>query len=106
MSQAAIKADLKESLEESPAADPENEAQQEMSPKYIFLTIFSCFCPSYPINIVAFVFSMMALRSYNEGDIDGAKKLAHMATLVAIAAIIIGLLIIAVSCIVHFSLHH
>ncbi|GCC21490.1 hypothetical protein chiPu_0019962, partial [Chiloscyllium punctatum] len=47
-----------------------------------------------------------ALRSYNEGDIDGAKKLAHMATLVAIAAIIIGLLIIAVSCIVHFSLHH
>ncbi|XP_043571916.1 transmembrane protein 233 [Chiloscyllium plagiosum] len=107
MSQAATKADLKESLEESPAADHDNEAQQEeMSPKYIFLTIFSCFCPSYPINIVAFVFSMMALHSYNEGDIDGAKKLAHIATLVAIAAIIIGLLIIAVSCIVHFSLHH
>ncbi|XP_048412401.1 transmembrane protein 233 isoform X2 [Stegostoma tigrinum] len=107
MSQPAIKPDLKESLEEYPGAETNNEAQQEeMSRKYIFLTIFSCFCPSYPINIVAFVFSMMALHSYNEGDIDGAKKLAHLATLVAIAAIIVGLLIIAVSCIVHFSMHH
>ncbi|XP_048412400.1 transmembrane protein 233 isoform X1 [Stegostoma tigrinum] len=61
MSQPAIKPDLKESLEEYPGAETNNEAQQEeMSRKYIFLTIFSCFCPSYPINIVAFVFSMMA----------------------------------------------
>ncbi|XP_041059517.1 transmembrane protein 233-like isoform X2 [Carcharodon carcharias] len=104
MSQTVSKADLKESLEEGPETGPDNGAQQEQMPrKYIFLTIFSCFCPSYPINIVAFVFSMMALRSYNEGDIDGAKKLAHIAVLVAIAAIIIGLLIIAISCVVHFT---
>ncbi|XP_078410071.1 transmembrane protein 233-like isoform X2 [Cetorhinus maximus] len=104
MSQTVSKADLKESLEEGPETGPDNEAQQEEMPrKYIFLTIFSCFCPSYPINIVAFVFSMMALRSYNEGDIDGGKKLAHIAMLVAIAAIIIGLLIIAISCVVHFT---
>ncbi|XP_072354030.1 transmembrane protein 233-like [Scyliorhinus torazame] len=107
MSGAGRKTVLKESLEGGPESDPENEAQREEMPrKYIFLTIFSCFCPSYPINIVAFVFSMMALHSYNEGNIDGGKKLAHIATLVAIAAIIVGLLIIAISCIVHFTVQH
>ncbi|XP_038648065.1 transmembrane protein 233 isoform X1 [Scyliorhinus canicula] len=107
MSETVRKTVLKESLEEGPESDPENEAQQEQMPlKYIFLTIFSCFCPSYPINIVAFVLSMMALHSYNEGNIDGAKKLSHIAMLVAIAAIIVGLLIIAISCIVHFTVQH
>ncbi|XP_078083058.1 transmembrane protein 233-like isoform X2 [Mustelus asterias] len=106
MSDPVSKSVLKESLEGGPETDIENEVQpqEEMPRKYIFLTIFSCLCPSYPINIVAFVFSMMALQSYNEGNIDGAKKLAHIAMLVAIAAIIVGLLIIAISCIVHFSM--
>ncbi|XP_067861725.1 transmembrane protein 233 [Heptranchias perlo] len=104
MSQAVVKSDLQRSLEGSPEADTDNEAPQEGMPrKHIFLTILSCFCPSYPINIVAFVFSMMALHSYNAGDIDGAKKLGHIAVLVAIGAIIAGLLVIAIFCIVHFS---
>ncbi|XP_067911697.1 transmembrane protein 233 [Heterodontus francisci] len=104
MSQAVIKSDLKRSLEDSPGTDTDHEAAREGTPgKYILLTIFSCFCPSYPINIVAFVFSMMALHRYNEGDIDGAKKLGHIAMLVAIAAIIVGVIIIAISCIVHFT---
>uniref|UniRef100_UPI00398EB206 transmembrane protein 233 isoform X2 n=2 Tax=Pristiophorus japonicus TaxID=55135 RepID=UPI00398EB206 len=104
MSQAVVKSDLKRSLEENPATQLDNEAQKAAMPrKYIILTILSCFCPSYPINIVAFVFSMMALRSYNDGDIDGAQKLGHIAMLVAIGAIIAGLIIIAIIFIVHFS---
>ncbi len=31
---------------------------------YLFLTIFTCFCPAWPINIVALVFSLMVSRKY------------------------------------------
>lgn len=31
---------------------------------YIFLTIFTCFCPAWPINIVALVFSLMVSRKH------------------------------------------
>ena len=42
-------------------ADPRLGEAQEPPPlkNYIFLTIFTCFCPAWPINIVALVFSMM-----------------------------------------------
>ncbi|XP_069792269.1 trafficking regulator of GLUT4 1-like [Narcine bancroftii] len=92
--------------EPTPALEqlPESEGQAGKAPRgYLVLTLLSCFCPSYPVNIVAFVYAMMALRSYNEGDTDGGRKLGHIATLVAIAAIIAGLVVIAISCIVHFS---
>ncbi|XP_051888429.1 transmembrane protein 233 [Pristis pectinata] len=105
MSGADIKSDLKQSLEEVPVSDTDHEAQEAKMPrKYIILTMLSCFCPSYPINIVAFVFAMMALHSYNEGDVEGGRKLGHIATLVSIAAIIAGLIVIAIYCIVHFSM--
>uniref|UniRef100_A0A670KKM7 Transmembrane protein 233 n=1 Tax=Podarcis muralis TaxID=64176 RepID=A0A670KKM7_PODMU len=70
---------------------------------YLWLSILSCFCPSYPINIVAFVFSVMALNSYTQGDIEGSKRLGHTALLVAIAAILIGLVLIGILCAVHFT---
>ncbi|XP_062890291.1 transmembrane protein 233-like isoform X1 [Mobula hypostoma] len=105
MSGAGIKSDLKQSLEEVPVCDTDNEAQEAKMPrKYLILTMLSCFCPSYPVNIVAFAYAMMALHSYNGGDVDGGKKLGHMATLVSIAAIITGLIVIAIYCIVHFSM--
>uniref|UniRef100_A0A8D1LYX4 Transmembrane protein 233 n=1 Tax=Sus scrofa TaxID=9823 RepID=A0A8D1LYX4_PIG len=44
-----------------------------------------------------------SLNSYNEGDIEGAKRLGRNAKWVAVASIIIGLLIIAISCAVHFT---
>lgn len=62
MSEAVNKSDLKQSLEEIDIAvsDPDNEAQEAKPPKrYLILTMLSCFCPSHPINIVAFVFAMM-----------------------------------------------
>ncbi|XP_042193576.1 transmembrane protein 233 [Callorhinchus milii] len=96
--------ELKRSLEESPETHIDNESQRErLSPNSIILSVLSCFCPSYPINIVAFVFSMMSLQSYNRGDIDESKKLGRVAKLVAIAAIILGLLVIGIFCIVHFT---
>uniref|UniRef100_A0A8C0J9T7 Transmembrane protein 233 n=1 Tax=Chelonoidis abingdonii TaxID=106734 RepID=A0A8C0J9T7_CHEAB len=78
--------------------------QAEPMPKnYLVLSIFSCFCPAYPINIVAFVFSIMALNSYTRGDIEGSRRLGRNALWVAVASIVIGLLIIGIYCVVHFT---
>ncbi|XP_053225696.1 transmembrane protein 233 isoform X1 [Podarcis raffonei] len=83
---------------------PGPEEEEIHAPKnYLWLSILSCFCPSYPINIVAFVFSVMALNSYTQGDIEGSKRLGHTALLVAIAAILIGLVLIGILCAVHFT---
>ncbi|KAI4896340.1 hypothetical protein NFI96_025919 [Prochilodus magdalenae] len=38
---------------------------------YIFFTIFTCFCPAWPINIVALVFSMMLIK---ETDVKETTK--------------------------------
>ncbi|KAK2862398.1 hypothetical protein Q5P01_001931 [Channa striata] len=70
---------------------------------YLCLTIFTCFCPAYPVNIVALVFSVMSRNSYYHGDYDGSRRLGRNALYVAVASIIIGLLIIAITCIVHFT---
>ncbi|XP_034441698.1 transmembrane protein 233 [Hippoglossus hippoglossus] len=70
---------------------------------YLCLTIFTCFCPAYPVNIVALVFSIMSRNSYYRGDYDGSRQLGRSALYVAVASVIIGLLIIAISCIVHFT---
>ncbi|XP_077164716.1 transmembrane protein 233 [Paroedura picta] len=86
---------------EEEAAGPEEEPH--MPKNYLWLSILSCFCPAYPINIVAFVFSIWAVNSYNDGDLEGSKRLGHNAFWVAIASIIIGIVIIAMYCIVHFT---
>ncbi|XP_074056993.1 transmembrane protein 233 [Macrotis lagotis] len=107
MSQHRPKSDSKRSLDGSSEAHIEDDVPEEeiqMPPNYLMLTILSCFCPAYPINIVAFVFSIMSLNSFNQGDIEGSKRLGRNAKWVAIASIIIGLLIIAISCVVHFTM--
>ncbi|CAI5688434.1 unnamed protein product [Oreochromis niloticus] len=78
---------------------------EELPPlqSYLCLTIFTCFCPAYPVNIVALVFSIMSRNSYYRGDYDGSRRLGRNALYVAIASVIIGLLIIAISCTVHFT---
>ncbi|XP_066499629.1 transmembrane protein 233 [Hoplias malabaricus] len=70
---------------------------------YIFLTIFTCFCPAWPINIVALVFSMMSQSSYDNEDYDGSQRLGRKALHMGIASFIIGVLIITIFCIVHFT---
>ncbi|KAF7668598.1 hypothetical protein LDENG_00001890 [Lucifuga dentata] len=80
--------------------------EQEPPPplrNYLWLTIFACFCPAYPVNIVALVFSVMSRNSYDSGDYEGSRRLGRNALYVAIASIIIGLLIITITCAVHFT---
>ncbi|XP_069820190.1 transmembrane protein 233 isoform X1 [Dendropsophus ebraccatus] len=106
MSQTRCNPEIKRALEESPETNTEDETTHGPMPSnYLILSIFSCFCPAYPVNIVAFVFSIMALNSYNDGDIEGSRRLGRNALYVAIASIIIGLLVIATYCFVHFSTH-
>ncbi|XP_017651416.1 transmembrane protein 233 isoform X2 [Nannospalax galili] len=106
-SQYTSRSDSKGALDSgSPEANTEDDKTEEDMPmpkNYLWLTIVSCFCPAYPINIVALVFSIMSLNSYNDGDYEGAKRLGRNAKWVAIASIIIGLIIIGVSCAVHFA---
>ncbi|XP_050965926.1 transmembrane protein 233-like [Labeo rohita] len=40
---------------------------------YLLLTILTCFCPAYPVNILALVFSVMSRNSYDQGDYDGSE---------------------------------
>lgn len=110
MSQYASRSDSKGALDSSsPEVNTEDDKTEEDMPapsNYLWLSIVSCFCPAYPINIVALVFSIMAQNSYNDGDYEGARRLGRNAKWVAVASIIIGLVIIGVSCAVHFSRNH
>ncbi|KAM8755959.1 transmembrane protein 233 [Acanthopagrus schlegelii] len=97
---------VKSSLSGSVFFDRGSIVEQEPPPplrSYLCLTIFTCFCPAYPVNIVALVFSIMSRNSYYQGDFDGSMRLGRNALYVAVASIIIGLLIIAITCIVHFT---
>ncbi|XP_068887450.1 transmembrane protein 233 [Aphelocoma coerulescens] len=100
-------ADIKRALENSPETNIEDELPdgppQPRPKNYLLLSILSCFCPAYPINIVAFVFAVMALNSYNQGDVEGSKRLGRNALWVAVASIIIGLVIIGIYCVVQFT---
>ncbi|KAG5198709.1 hypothetical protein MJT46_014045 [Ovis ammon polii x Ovis aries] len=106
MSQYAPSSDFKRALDSSPEANTDDDKTEEDVPKpqnYLWLAIVACFCPAYPINIVALVFSIMAQNSYEDGDIEGSKRLGRNAKWVAVASIVIGLLVIAISCTVHFT---
>ncbi|KAB0392722.1 hypothetical protein E2I00_013151, partial [Balaenoptera physalus] len=62
MSQYAPSSDFKRALDSSPEANTEDDKTEEdvpMPKNYLWLSIVSCFCPAYPINIVALVFSIM-----------------------------------------------
>ncbi|MEJ1281979.1 transmembrane protein 233 [Cricetulus griseus] len=106
MSQYASRSDSKGALDSSsPEANTEDDKTEEDLPEpknYLWLTIVACFCPAYPVNIVALVFSIMSQNSYNDGDYEGARRLGRNAKWVAIASIIIGLVIIGVFCVVQF----
>ncbi|XP_041079016.1 transmembrane protein 233-like [Polyodon spathula] len=99
-----LNSDLKSASDNSPETDTRDEAQQAPPPNnYLLLTIFTCFCPAYPVNIVALIFSVMSISSYNQGDREGAERLGWNAKWVAIASVIMGLLVTAIYCTVHFT---
>ncbi|XP_028853119.1 transmembrane protein 233-like [Denticeps clupeoides] len=94
----------KQSLVVVDAAHGGTEAQEPSPLKnYIFLTIFTCFCPAWPINIVALVFSVMSQSSYDQKDYDGSRRLGRKALHMGIASLVIGVLVILTFCILHFT---
>lgn len=80
MSQYASRSDSKGALDSSsPEAYTEDDKTEEDIPapsNYLWLTIISCFCPAYPVNIVALVFSIMVswvgTKSSCKGEMRGA----------------------------------
>ncbi|XP_075961107.1 transmembrane protein 233-like [Anarhichas minor] len=78
---------------------------QEIPPlrNYLCLTMFTCFCPAWPINIVALIFSVLAQKSYEEEDYEGSKRLGRKALHLGIVSFAIGLVIITAYTVVHFT---
>ncbi|KAM4566750.1 trafficking regulator of GLUT4 1 [Odontesthes bonariensis] len=71
--------------------------QETPKPKdYLILVIFSCFCPVWPVSIVALVYSIMSRNSLQSGDIDGARRLGRLARLLSIVSFVLGVVIIIV----------
>ncbi|XP_023664030.1 transmembrane protein 233-like [Paramormyrops kingsleyae] len=70
---------------------------------YLLFTIFTCFCPAYPVNIVALVFSAMSRNSYQNGDYEDSRRLGRKALHVGIASVILGITIIIIFCAVQFT---
>uniref|UniRef100_A0A452RF01 Transmembrane protein 233 n=1 Tax=Ursus americanus TaxID=9643 RepID=A0A452RF01_URSAM len=75
MSQYDPSSDFKTALDSSPEANTEDDKTEEdvpMPKNYLWLAIVSCFCPAYPINIVAFVFSIM-VSEWGPGATRGVR---------------------------------
>ncbi|KAL2100167.1 hypothetical protein ACEWY4_004561 [Coilia grayii] len=102
-----LRSDVKSSLNGSADLEQSWDGEAPSPPphlqSYLLLTIFTCFCPAYPVNIVALVFSLLSRNSYEIGDYDGSRRLGRKALHMGIASIIIGILIIIVFCTVHLT---
>ncbi|KAF6271520.1 hypothetical protein mRhiFer1_009639 [Rhinolophus ferrumequinum] len=72
---------------------------------YIILAILSCFCPMWPVNIVAFAYAVMSRNSLQQGDVDGALRLGRVAKLLSIVALVGGVLIIIASCVINLGVY-
>ncbi|XP_018414651.1 PREDICTED: proline-rich transmembrane protein 2 isoform X2 [Nanorana parkeri] len=77
--------------------------EAEKPKDYLFIAILSCFCPMWPVNIIGFVYSIMSRNSLQQGDVDGALRLGRVAKLLSIVALVGGILIITVSCVINFG---
>ncbi|KAM9305201.1 proline-rich transmembrane protein 2 [Gastrophryne carolinensis] len=78
-------------------------AEAEKPKDYLFIAILSCFCPMWPVNIIGFVYSIMSRNSLQQGDVDGALRLGRVAKLLSIVALVGGIIIIIVSCVINFG---
>ncbi|XP_064331505.1 proline-rich transmembrane protein 2 [Phalacrocorax carbo] len=72
-------------------------------PSYVLLAALACFCPAWPINIVAFAYALMSRHSLHGGDADAARRLGRVAKLLAGAALGGGALLVAASCVINFG---
>ncbi|XP_063160244.1 trafficking regulator of GLUT4 1 [Candoia aspera] len=80
----------------SSTATTSNLHEAGRSPDYLPLAICSCFCPIWPVNILALVFSIMSRNSNLQGDVDGARRLGRVARFLSILSIVLGSVIIVI----------
>ncbi|XP_070779129.1 trafficking regulator of GLUT4 1 [Enoplosus armatus] len=83
------------SLTRQPSAITEATVDGSKPRDYLILAILSCFCPLWPINIVALTFSVMSRNSLQQGNIDGARRLGRNAMVLSVVSILGGIAIIA-----------
>lgn len=92
------------SLSRRPSALPEGPVDGSKPRDYLILAILSCFCPLWPINIVALTFSVMSRNSLQEGNIDGARRLGRNAMILSIVSLVGGVIIITAAIIFNWGL--
>lgn len=92
------------SLTRRPSAITEATVDGSKPRDYLFLAILSCFCPLWPINIVALTFSVMSRNSLQQGNIDGARRLGRNAMLLSIVSILGGIAIITAAIVFNWGL--
>ncbi|XP_078508529.1 proline-rich transmembrane protein 2 [Lissotriton helveticus] len=92
------------SLCRQPSSATANGQDAEKPKDYLVIAILSCFCPMWPVNIVGFVYSIMSRNSFQQGDVDGARRLGRVAKLLSIVALVGGILIIGASCVINFGI--
>ncbi|XP_037647939.1 trafficking regulator of GLUT4 1 [Sebastes umbrosus] len=83
------------SLTRRPSAITEATVDGSKPRDYLILAILSCFCPLWPINIVALTFSVMSRNSLQQGNVDGARRLGRNAMVLSVVSILGGIAIIA-----------
>ncbi|CAK6980124.1 trafficking regulator of GLUT4 1 [Scomber scombrus] len=92
------------SLTRRPSAMTEGALDGSKPRDYLFLAILSCFCPLWPINIVALTFSVMSRNSLQEGNIDGARRLGRNAMVLSVVSILGGIVIITAAIVLNWGL--
>uniref|UniRef100_A0A3B4WHP3 Tumor suppressor candidate 5 homolog n=2 Tax=Seriola TaxID=8160 RepID=A0A3B4WHP3_SERLL len=91
------------SLTRQPSAITEAAVDGSKPRDYLILAILSCFCPLWPINIVALTFSVMSRNSLQQGNIDGARRLGRNAMVLSVVAILGGIAIITAAIILNWG---
>nr|XP_057905592.1 proline-rich transmembrane protein 2 [Doryrhamphus excisus]XP_057905593.1 proline-rich transmembrane protein 2 [Doryrhamphus excisus] len=79
-------------------------AEGSKPPDYLILAILSCFCPLWPINILALAFSVMSRNSLQQGNVDGARRLGRNAMVLAVVSIVGGIAIITAAIALNWGL--
>ncbi|XP_029015831.1 proline-rich transmembrane protein 2 [Betta splendens] len=92
------------SLTRQPSAITEAAVDGSKPRDYLILAILSCFCPLWPINIVALTFSVMSRNSLQQGNIDGARRLGRNAMVLSVVSILGGIAIIAAAIALNWGL--
>ncbi|CAN9505075.1 unnamed protein product [Ophioblennius macclurei] len=92
------------SLTRQPSAITEAVADGSKPRDYLLLAILSCFCPLWPINIVALTFSVMSRNSLQQGNVDGARRLGRNAMVLSVVSILGGIAIITAAIALNWGL--